>query len=371
MMTGIYIHFPFCIKKCAYCDFVSYENMLSEGERYVAALLLEMKEYRKEKADTVYLGGGTPTALSPDLLQKVLDGVHNCFDLAPDAEITIEANPGTCDTKTFSALKNAGINRVSLGVQSFVDEELRLLGRIHTAKDAEIAVSNMRDAGIANVSLDLMFSLPSQTKESLRYSLEKALFLAPQHLSCYSLTVCENTPLESMVKKGILTLPDEDIDRHFYQLITECLAQNGYNRYEISNFALEGKEARHNTKYWNRTPYIGLGAAAHSFFAGERFENPALLQDYYERVKKGKHPKGTCITKEEAMAEFVFLGLRKTKDGISRKAFYDCFQTNFNGLYGEIVKKLTNLQLLADDGDRLCLTDRGIDISNAVLAEFL
>ncbi len=370
-MTGIYIHFPFCIKKCAYCDFVSYENMLHEGERYVAALLLEMEEYRGEKADTVYLGGGTPTALSPELLQKVLNGVHSCFDVAPNAEITIEANPGTCDTKTFSALKGAGVNRVSLGVQSFVDEELRLLGRIHTAEDAEDAVSNIRDAGISNISLDLMFSLPSQTEESLRHSLEKALLLEPQHLSCYSLTLCENTPLETMVKNGVLTLPDEDTDRHFYRLITQTLENNGYKRYEISNFSLKDKEAKHNTKYWNRAPYIGLGAAAHSFFGDERFENPALLQDYYERAKHGKHPKGMRITKEEAMAEFVFLGLRKTKEGISRKAFYDYFQTDFNTLYGEIANKLTNLALLADDGERLLLTDRGIDISNAVLAEFL
>ena len=370
-MTGIYIHFPFCIKKCAYCDFVSYENMLSEGERYVAALLLEMEEYRGEKADTVYLGGGTPTALSPKLLQKVLEGIHNCFDLAPDAEITIEANPGTCNKDAFYALKNAGVNRVSLGVQSFKDEELRLLGRIHTAKDAEIAVSNIRDAGILNISLDLMFSLPSQTRESLQFSLEKALLLAPQHLSCYSLMVCENTPLEAMVKNGLLTLPDEDTDRQFYTQITEFLEHNGYGRYEISNFSLVGKEAKHNTKYWNRAPYIGLGAAAHSFWGNERFENPASLASYYERVKQKKHPEGTILTKEDAMAEFVFLGLRKTKEGISRKAFYDSFQTDFNSLYGKTVNKLTNLALLKDDGDRLLLTDRGIDISNAVLAEFL
>ncbi len=370
-MTGIYIHFPFCIKKCNYCDFVSYENKLDEGERYVNALLLEMEEYKGEQVDSVYLGGGTPTALKPALLVQVLEAIRRNFSLAESSEITVEANPGTCDAVAFSVLKAAGVNRISLGVQSFVPQELTLLGRIHSAEDAERAVRSIRDAGILNLSLDFMFSLPTQTKESLTYSLEKAVALQPEHLSCYSLTLCEDTPLAKAVDRGTLVLPDEDTDRDFYRFITDYLQANGYNRYEISNFSRDGKQAYHNTKYWNRTPYIGLGAAAHSFFDGERYENPACLADYYKRVEQKKHPQGITIDREDAMTEFVFLGLRQTEKGILRRDFSKCFGVSLDDIYGAPIQKLCKLGLLTDDGQSLRLTERGIDVSNSVFCEFL
>ena len=273
-MTGIYIHIPFCIKKCSYCDFVSYENRLADAESYVAALLREMESYCGVQVDTVYIGGGTPTALPPHLLVRILEGVRTCFSLAEDAEITVEANPATFCTEGFEALFKAGVNRISLGAQSFNDRELLALGRIHTAEQTKQTVAAIREAGIQNISLDLMFSLPGQTKESLFFSLKEAISLAPEHLSCYSLTLCEDTPLCDAVRAGKLILPDDDTDRDFYALLCDMLAQHGYEHYEISNFARRGYRARHNTKYWIRAPYIGLGVAAHSFYCGRRFETP-------------------------------------------------------------------------------------------------
>ncbi len=370
-MTGLYIHFPFCKQKCHYCDFVSYPGMLSSGARYVDALISEMEAYRGAKLDTVYLGGGTPTALAPALLERVLSRVASSFSLAENCEITVEANPGTCDKNTFSALASCGVNRISLGVQSFSDDELKKLGRIHTKDDAIRAVEAVRGAGIRNLSLDLMFSIPNQTRESLYDSLFRAVALEPEHLSCYSLILCEGTPMHEAYNRGEITLPDEDEDRERYALLVEFLKNHGYERYEISNFAKDGKISRHNTKYWTRDPYIGLGAAAHSFYENRRFENPATLPDYFEQVEKGIKPVGETITQEDAMAEFMFLGLRQTKAGVRRSDFQKSFGKSFDAVFGKTVKKLSEFGLLADDGDRIRLTDRGIDVSNAVFCEFL
>lgn len=370
-MTGLYIHFPFCIKKCHYCDFVSYPEMLSLGERYIDALILEMEAYRGTLIDTVYLGGGTPTALAPSLLVRVLSRVASSFSLAKDCEITVEANPGTCDKDTFSALASCGVNRISLGVQSFSDDELKMLGRIHTKEDAVRAVEAARIAGISNLSLDLMFSTPGQTRESLYDSLFRAVALEPEHMSCYSLILCEGTPMHEAYNRGEITLPDEDEDRDRYALLVEFLEKHGYERYEISNFAKEKKISRHNTKYWTRAPYIGLGAAAHSFYENRRFENPASLSDYFKQVEKGIKPIGETVTEVDAMGEFMFLGLRQTQAGVLRSEFQKCFGKSLDDVFGKTVKKLTDLNLLADDGERIRLTDRGIDVSNAVFCEFI
>ena len=370
-MNGLYIHIPFCIKKCGYCDFVSYENRLAEGEPYVNALLSEMEAYKGTEVDTVYIGGGTPTALPPHLLIRILLGVEENFCILPGAEITVEANPGTCDEAYFKELRQAGVNRISLGVQSFVDEELKILGRIHSAGEAKQAVKNAKAAGIENVSLDLMFSLPGQTKESFLYSVREAISLQPSHISSYSLIVCENTPIEQAVSQGRLILPDEDYDRDLYVLLVETLKQAGYYRYEISNFAKPGKEARHNTKYWTRDPYIGLGAAAHSFWEGKRFENPPLLSDYYALCRGEKTRETEAVTEKDAMAEFMFLGLRLTEAGISQQEFLRCFGKSLNEIYGKQLEKLCSLGLLECLGDRIRLTDRGIDVSNGVFCEFV
>jgi len=271
----------------------------------------------------------------------------------------------------FKTLKGAGVNRISLGVQSFNDEELATIGRIHSPEEAVRAVYFVREAGIENISLDFMFSLPGQTEKSLTETLQKAVSLKPDHLSCYSLTLCEGTPLKNLVDCGELSLPDEDADRALYHFATDFLEKNGYERYEISNFSKPGREARHNTKYWNREAYIGLGAAAHSFYQNYRYENPPSLAAYYDRVSQKLRPEGVFITNDEAMAEFVFLGLRQTKKGICRSEFNTIFHTDFNEHYHKAVEKLTHLGLLTDDGERIILTPQGIDVSNAVFCEFL
>ncbi|MBR5236923.1 MAG: radical SAM family heme chaperone HemW [Clostridia bacterium] len=369
--NGIYIHLPFCIKKCAYCDFVSYENQVEIAAAYVDNLLLEMEQYRGEQADTVYLGGGTPTALPPHLLVRILDGVKDCFNLADDSEITVETNPGTCQKETISALKKAGANRISLGAQTFVDTELSAIGRIHTAAQIKEAVLAIRAGGIQNISLDLMFSLPGQTEESLLYSLEELIALNPNHISCYSLTLCEGTPLYEAVSLSKTEVPDEESDRAMYELICGKLKESGFDRYEISNFAKKGYESRHNTKYWIRASYIGLGAAAHSFFGGRRFENPATFSDY-EKVARGEQEReGTSLTEKDAMAEFMFLGLRMIKAGVSKKAFFSCFKKELDKVYKEQIARLCRLGLLEDAGDILRLTNRGVDVSNSVFCEFV
>lgn len=370
-MNGLYIHIPFCIKKCGYCDFVSYENRLFEGEQYVNALLSEMEQYRGTEVDTVYIGGGTPTALPPHLLIRILLGVKENFRILSGAEITVEANPGTCDKAYFEKLRDAGVNRISLGVQSFVDEELKALGRIHSAEEAKTAVYAAKDAGIQNVSLDLMFSLPGQTVESFLYSIKEAISLDPAHISSYSLIVCENTPIEQAVSQGKLTLPDEDTDRELYALLVDTLKQAGYHRYEFSNFAKPGREARHNTKYWTRDPYIGLGAAAHSFWEDKRFENPPCLSDYYAVCRGKRIRESESVTEKDAMAEFMFLGLRLTEQGISKQEFFRSFGISIDEIYGKQIEKLSQLGLLECTDDTIRLTDRGIDVSNSVFCEFV
>ncbi len=370
-MTGLYIHFPFCKQKCRYCDFVSYPDKLSEGERYVDALIREMEAYRGAAVDTIYLGGGTPTALAPACLERVLSGVACSFSLAKNCEITVEANPGTVTKETVSALAACGVNRVSLGVQSFSDRELSLLGRIHSREDALYAAEAIYAAGISDINLDLMFSIPGQTRESLLESLSQAVSLAPGHISCYSLILCEGTPMFEDHRQGKLSLPDEDEDRERYAMLVSFLKESGYERYEISNFAKDGKISRHNTKYWVRAPYIGLGAAAHSFYENRRYENPPSLAEYYRQVESGAVPQGEAVSTEDAMAEFMFLGLRLTKNGVSRKAFLQTFGKDLDAIYGQTIKKLTVSGLLCDEGDVIRLTDRGIDVSNAVFCEFL
>ncbi len=370
-MCGVYVHLPFCIKKCRYCDFVSYENKLAESAAYIDALCQEMRAYRGETVDTIYLGGGTPTALSSNLLCHLLAALKENFFLSSDCEITVEANPGTVTKETFAILKGAGVNRISLGVQSFCDKELLALGRIHTAKDAEQAFSYAKDAGISNISIDLMFSIPEQTEESFLNSIEQALSLQPNHISCYSLTLCEGTPLFNDVESGKIVLPEDDEDRDFYDLLVRRLGEAGIFRYEISNFAREGFESRHNKKYWQRKDTIGLGAGAHSFYKGARFENPPAFSAYYdiayERAKREK----TFISKNDAMAEAMFLGLRMTREGVLCDRFLEEFGVSPLEVYQKPLEKLERLGLLTVNPHHICLTNRGVDLSNSVMCEFL
>ncbi len=345
MNNGLYVHIPFCVRKCPYCDFYSVADM-GRAEAYVKALIREFENYKNYSFDTVFIGGGTPTSIG-DLLAEL------CGVLPRAEEFTVEANPGTVDYGLLKTLKSAGVNRISFGVQSFNDSELKALGRIHSAAQAEEAFNDARRAGFDNISIDLMLSTPYQTFESAERSLDTVRRLGPDHVSAYSLIVEEGTPFYNMD----LTLPDEDEEREIYYLVRRRLEEMGLMQYEISNFARPGFECRHNIKYWILEPYIGIGAAAHSYSGGIRWRNEADIDQYIGGT-------GRCldreeITPEEALKEKFWLGLRMT-GGI-----------RYNGEFPDVVKKLTDQGLLELKDRNLRLTCRGIDLANLVFMEFV
>lgn len=361
--TGLYIHFPFCIKKCAYCDFVSYENISRNVKKqYVDALLCDMKEYCGEEIDTVYLGGGTPTTLEFPEIKRVLDFVFENFNVAENPEITIECNPKTADSKYFENLRKIGVNRLSIGVQSLSDRELTFLGRVHNSVEARECISMAKTAGFDNFSVDVMFGLPCQTIESIKNTLDGLLEFNPTHISCYSLIIEEGTPFYNMKIEPI----DEDTEREMQDFIIDYLAEAGYSRYEISNFAKCGKVSCHNIKYWEGVSYIGVGAASSSYYQGKRYDKEPDIFEYIkvptERLNETK------LTKEDVMSEFMFLGLRKT-EGVSCEEFFEKFGLQIEEQF-EIDKHLRNGLLVKENG-RMYLSKRGIDVSNAVLCDFV
>ncbi len=347
----IYIHIPFCIRKCLYCDFYSVTDK-SLAKAYTDALIDEIKSHKGEKTDTVYIGGGTPTSIGDELL-RVVDAVNENFILSEACEFTVEANPGTVNGETFKELHIRGVNRISLGVQSFNDNELKSLGRIHTAEDAFRSIEMIKAAGFANFSIDLMFGIPGQTMESLKHSLECAKKINPPHVSVYSLILEENTPFYDME----LDLPDEDTEREMYYLITDELKKTGFDRYEISNYALPGFESRHNTGYWKDCEYIGLGAGAHSYKNGQRYENASDVCLYISGG--GRKTEVIDIDENERRLELFMLGLRMT-EGV-----------RYKGEYTDRVNPLVEKGLLEIKSGRLRLTKRGTDLANLVFMEFL
>ena len=369
---GIYVHIPFCLQKCAYCDFTSYPGELSRADCYLEALKKEMSYYQGISADTVYIGGGTPTCLSKDQLCGLVDTIKSHFLLTKDCEITVECNPKTADEAYFSALFLQGVNRLSIGTQSFCDKELSMLGRVHNAEEAKQCVQMAKNAGFTNINLDLMFGLPGQSMASFMPSVSELISLAPTHISAYSLILEEDTPLYSRVDSGELVLPDEDVERSMYRVLVDELSKAGYQQYEISNFSLPDFESRHNNKYWERAPYIGLGAAAHSHIGMLRFANPDELDRYIKTAKlppaEGRETE--FLTEKDAMSEFMFLGLRKMR-GVSQKQFYESFGKPMTEVFSEPIQKYCQRNLLEWKDDHLCLTNRGIDVSNSVFCEFL
>ena len=347
----IYIHIPFCVRKCLYCDFYSVTDR-SLTNSYADALIDEIKSHKGEKTDTVYIGGGTPTSIGEELL-RIIDAVNDNFVLSETCEFTVEANPGTVDEKIFSELYKHGVNRISLGVQSFNDAELKALGRIHTAEDAFESINMIKNAGFTNFSVDLMFGIPNQTIESLARSIDCIKRINPPHVSVYSLILEEGTPFYDME----LDLPDEDTEREMYYLITDELKKAGLNRYEISNYAIPGFESRHNTGYWKDCEYIGLGAGAHSYKNGQRYENASDVCLYINGG--GRKIEVIDIDEKERGLELFMLGLRMT-EGVPYK-----------GEYPERVNPLIEKGLLEIKNKRLRLTDRGTDLANLVFMEFL
>ena len=371
---SLYIHIPFCLRKCRYCDFLSGPQTAEQRERYVEALIREIREQddcpRGTSADTVFFGGGTPSVLSEDQIIRILQALRQTFFILPDAEISLEMNPGTADEKKLRALKKAGINRLSMGVQSMHDEELRLLGRIHTAREAKEAFGMARAAGFDNINIDLMSALPGQSFETWADSLRQAAAWGPEHISAYSLIIEPGTPFSVLCEEGKLPpIPDEETDRRMYHFTRKFLAQYGYDRYEISNYALPGRQCRHNSGYWTGHPYLGFGIGAASYVNGIRFSNIADFNAYLgegTNIRTDIH----TLTRQEKMEEFMFLGLRMTA-GVSAAEFAGRFGVTLEEVYGDVIRKHLRQGLLETAGERFRLTERGTDVSNYVMADYL
>ncbi|MCR4718409.1 MAG: radical SAM family heme chaperone HemW [Firmicutes bacterium] len=367
-MKGLYIHIPFCLKKCAYCDFNSAVAPDSKKEEYVNALICEMSEYKGAEFDTVYIGGGTPTALETELLAKVIENIGVNFSVSPDAEFTVEMNPKTADFKKLDMMYKMGVNRLSIGVQSFCDDELCALGRIHNCKDAKDAIALAREVGFENISIDLMSAIPHQTMESFKETLDTAILQNPDHISCYSLILEEETPLFDSVNAGEITLCDEETEREMYEYAVETLEKNGYMQYEISNFAKNGKVSRHNLKYWNLEEYIGLGLSAHSFAGGVRLANTDDIAEYNRH--NFRNGEKEVLTKKEMMSEFMFLGLRKT-EGVSKSVFFEKFGRNIYDIFPKSLEKFLKTGFLIDENGKVRLSHSAVIVSNQIMCEFL
>lgn len=378
--VGLYVHLPFCVKKCAYCDFNSYAGLESLFAPYVCALAGEIQfviaDQESLPVRTLYVGGGTPTVLPLPLIGDVLSACCTNFDVEAGAEVTVEANPGTVDEDYLAGLLAAGVNRLSLGVQSFNDNELWLLGRVHDAPQARQAYQQARAAGFHNVSLDLIFGLPGQTAPEWQATLQQALDLGPEHLSLYALTLEERTPLAGCIARGELLAPDDDLAAEMYELAEAELARAGYAHYEISNWARPGFECRHNLLYWRNQPYLGLGAGAHSWFAGRRWANVREPRTYIERIERMECGGSPVAESEEIglaleMAETAILGLRLVEEGVNLGAFRTRFGVEFTDVYGSEVKELLGLGLLEASPGRVRLTRRGRLLGNQVFQRFL
>lgn len=377
---GIYIHIPFCMKKCNYCDFLSGPAGKKEIEDYTNALLGEIYEagerYKNYQVKSIFIGGGTPSILPGEKIGIILEKVREGFLFMKETEITIEANPGTLTKDKLSRYKEAGINRLSIGLQSAHAKELEVLGRIHKYPEFLESFGQARELGFSNINVDLMFGLPEQTKESWEDTLTKVLGLQPEHISAYGLIVEEKTPFYERE----LNLPQEEDERLMHQMTNILLKENGYEHYEISNYARKGYECVHNLGYWRRGDYLGLGTGAASLIEHTRFSNVSDIADYVKNSRNLDviHEEQVLLTEKEEMEEFMFLGLR-TLEGVSKEVFNHSFSKSFDDLYGSLCRKLEEEGLLRTyrkkKGEReeemISLSEKGIDISNYVMAQFL
>lgn len=384
-MSAVYIHIPFCIKRCYYCDFITYAGQGHLIGQYAETLLKEIGYYRgavTDSIDTVYFGGGTPSVLPVRIIASVISALKEQFTMNEDAEITLEANPGTLNLEYLQSLRELGFNRLSLGIQSFDNEELKVLGRIHKAEQAEEAIRFARKAGFDNLSLDLIFGLPGQTLKSCQENLKRACHPGVEHLSLYSLILEENTEFDRMVSSGELVLPDDDLVADMFEWAIDYLPTQGFEHYEISNWAKNPNlESRHNKVYWHNLDYLGLGAGAHGRLGEARYHNYDQLQDYIGcvgRADKADSPyvmEKIPISRRDAMQEQMMLGLRLTGEGVSDFVFKNRFGLTIKEAFPEEIKRLLSLQLVEwvefGDGPHLHLTRRGILFGNQVFQEFV
>lgn len=367
----LYIHIPFCIQKCKYCDFLSGPAMIKKQEEYVEAVCKEIQalsDVEIYEVVSVFIGGGTPSIL-PDLwINKIMQHIREKFSIREDAEITIEANPGTVTKEKLQEYRRSGINRISFGCQSTDNEELKMLGRIHTWEDFLRSYDLAREAGFTNINVDLMSGLPGQTVESWEKSLYKVAQLGPEHISAYSLIVEEGTPFAEME----LDLPDEDAEREMYENTHKILETYGFIQYEISNYAKNGKESKHNIGYWIRRDYLGIGLGSASLMENQRFSNTTDMNTYLKCSDNLFSIRQNCeeLSRDEQMEEYMYLGLRMMQ-GVSALKFEAIFGESLLSRYGDVIKKYVDLGFLIWDKDFLRFTRKGISVSNPILAEFL
>lgn len=368
---GLYIHIPFCVQKCLYCDFCSYTQKNNDIiNSYASRVCDDLRAWGEKcgeyKVDTVYFGGGTPTLLPMGAFARITETLRKSFSVLPSAEVSCECNPATADLDYFRTLHSLGVNRLSIGLQSVHDEELRALGRIHTYSDFLNTYDSARKAGLENISADLMYGIPNQSLDSFRKTLETLISLAPEHISAYGLKIEEGTPFGKM--KDSLVLPGEDTEFEMYMLLTNLLADSGYAKYEISNFSHRGRESRHNIKYWKGEDYLGLGVSAHSYFEGVRFANSRDVNGYIEG--RDITESRMAITDSEKLSEFIMLRMRLS-EGISHSEFKALFGMDFVQRYKDKLAPYIKNGFLVSNGENTFFSDKGFFVSNYILSDII
>ncbi len=375
-MLGLYIHVPFCAQKCYYCDFNSYKINSNQKKEYLINIEREMKFYKEEFKDkcfdTVFFGGGTPSILTVDELQELVNNINENFNIKKDAEITIECNPGTINREKLEAMKKMGINRLSIGLQATQNYHLKSIGRIHTYEEFEKNYYDALDIGFKNINIDLMYALPNQKTQEWKDTLDKIIKLNPSHISAYSLILEEGTKLYDMYQNKEFELLDEDTDINMYNYTIDTLKRHGYNQYEISNYSKEDLECKHNIIYWKCDNYLGLGPGASGFIGDTRYSNIEDICEYNKCIMQNIRPVSEEIelTKKDKIEEFIFMGLRMN-EGINIDVFKERFDTDFYDIYQEVMDKLIKRELVRFDGKNISLTQKGREISNSVFIEFL
>lgn len=374
--VALYIHIPFCISKCSYCDFLSFGgSQAMERQAYIEALIGEIESIaavNEQAISTIYIGGGTPSILTAEQFDQIMMAVHSHFDTSECVEFTVEMNPGTVTKEKLASYVKMGVNRVSMGLQSDDDEMLKTLGRIHSYEGFITTYVMIKEAGIENISIDLMFALPDQSMNDLQVTLDKVIALKPNHISAYSLIIEEDTKFEELYDQGLLNLPNEDVEREMFWMCHDQLKAAGYHHYEISNYALKGQEAIHNSSYWTLAPYYGLGLGASSYIDHKRYKNTVDLQYYIDqsrdvdKIRSLESENGL----QQDLEESLFLGLRKL-DGIDLDILYARYGSEAMNVYQEIFIRLIEDKLMVKKGSVLKLTNRGIDLSNQVFEQLI
>lgn len=372
---SIYIHIPFCEKKCIYCNFRSSTNKSLVND-YIEGLIKEIVLYKDllktSEIETIYIGGGTPSFIDEKYISNIIQTIKKYNDLSEVSEMTIEVNPGTLNEQKLKAYKNIGINRLSIGLQSSDNQMLKKIGRIHTFEEARKAYFLARNAGFENISLDLMFGLPGQSLSEFETSINEVIKLNPEHISAYSLKVEEDTPLHNLIERKILEVTDEALDRKMYQRLIELLEKNSFDLYEISNFAKKGFQSKHNLAYWKRQEYFGFGLAAHGFINNERYGNTEIFKEYFQMLSNNQKPKSSqnYVTNEDALFEEVMLGLR-LKEGIHYKKLNELYNIDFLKNHADTIEFLLNEGLIIIEKNYLKLTLKGMDLSNEVISHLV